>query len=245
MSADETDGEAPRSVKSTTGATRTGTSATTGRTKGGTTTTGLTTQGDEGDEEKSVKVLVAKIRNSDGSLETIRLSSNLAHELVTGMCAMFMFGLFLIVAIVEIVVGSLNVENCPVNRMIPIWLIVSGGISCLRYVLAIGLAIMHKSGGSVGSLRAMLECLFSIFWVVWLIFGTFWVYSVAGVVTFEQHDSDLYCNHLTFVLAFILITVTYVMIFTWICCCCCFICCVAPFIAAQNISRRSTEKVVG
>ncbi|KAK6056343.1 hypothetical protein COOONC_06151 [Cooperia oncophora] len=56
--------------------------------------------------------------------------------------ALFIFGLFLLIAIVEVVVGSLNVHNCPVNNMIPIWLIVSGGVSCLRYTLHICFGIV-------------------------------------------------------------------------------------------------------
>ncbi|KAK6051099.1 hypothetical protein COOONC_11396 [Cooperia oncophora] len=135
----------------------------------------------------------------------------------------------------------------PVNNMIPIWLIVSGGVSCLRYTLHICFGIVDRNKGDLLKIRAFLELFFCIFWIIWLILGTFWTYSVSKIVTYDKQDGSTYCDHLTYVLAFVIITAIWVIMVMFLvsCCCCCCICCVAALWpnAPPSTSKEKEEKV--
>lgn len=105
------------------------------------------TQDEEGKSkrDKSVRSLVSQIRSAEQSSEKVSLSVELVHVIATGIAALFVFTCFALIAILEIIVGSLNLHNCPVNQMIPIWLTVSGAVSCLRWIIAILFAVKAYS----------------------------------------------------------------------------------------------------
>ncbi|KAK5972220.1 hypothetical protein GCK32_007101 [Trichostrongylus colubriformis] len=229
MSANKDDKEAnrspPRSARSSSGA-PTATSRTSNS------VTSQTTQPDDGKEEKSVKIFVAKLKDSDLTpSERALVTGQLAHHLATGICALAIFAMFLIIAICEIIVGALNIDNCPVKKMIPIWLIVSGSSSCLRYILAIGLAIVDRNGESVAVVRAWIEVFFSLFWFVWFILGSVWIYSVYNEVTLIHGKATQTPSHGQ--------SEKY---FFWLVFCCCLICCAAVMIANQPPSERKSHK---
>ncbi|KAK6038882.1 hypothetical protein COOONC_23613, partial [Cooperia oncophora] len=104
-----------------------------------------------------------------------------------------------------------------------------------------------RNKGDLLKIRAFLELFFCIFWIIWLILGTFWTYSVSKIVTYDKQDGSTYCDHLTYVLAFVIITAIWVIMVMFLvsCCCCCCICCVAALWpnAPPSTSKEKEEKV--
>ncbi|KHJ80866.1 hypothetical protein OESDEN_19454 [Oesophagostomum dentatum] len=169
--------------------------------------------------------LLSSIRDADSGSERSVLVKEVMNELAKNVAMAGVLTALVIISIFEVFIGAVNVDNCRVMEMIPVWLMISGSASCLRYSVAIVVSLRDHNYGKTSTFRAIWEVGFSVFWFVWLIFGTYWTYSVYGKVEYDQYAKN-YCDHLTYLFTFVLITVDYVMIAVWIWCCfiafCCF-----------------------
>ncbi|KJH47383.1 hypothetical protein DICVIV_06546 [Dictyocaulus viviparus] len=168
---------------------------------------------------KSMFIILKRFRDAESISERSLICREIAYDFSTSLIAMFLFGIFITMAIIEIVVGSINIDLCPVNRLIPIWLIVSGSTSCLRYITTIAIIVWNKNN-SLDNLYHSKECLFSFFWLFWFILGSVWTYSVSDVVKYEP-ASSMYCDRFTYLLAYGVITFYYAIFALGLFCCCC------------------------
>ena len=77
--------------------------------------------------------------------------------------------------------GAMNLQNCPVQRFIPIWLVVSGAFGAFQQITALGKKAKKKnksdgdgddaeSGSSVGKF-ACFNSLVGCFQIAWFIAG--------------------------------------------------------------------------
>ncbi|EYB89607.1 hypothetical protein Y032_0230g2984 [Ancylostoma ceylanicum] len=92
-------------------------------------------------EDRNLVDLLATIRDADSGRERSILIKGIANELAKNIIVAVILTILVVVAIFEIFVGVMNWDDCPVQNLIPLWLLVSGSTSCLRYIVAIALAM--------------------------------------------------------------------------------------------------------
>ncbi|KAL4219832.1 hypothetical protein ACF0H5_020244 [Mactra antiquata] len=134
---------------------------------------------------------------------------------------LIVFGL-LGLGIAKIVMGAVHIHDCPIEKMIPIYLIVSGVAP-----IFFGGSSRNKDEDSESGSLARTICGFIglLFNIAWLICGSIWVYPNYGKV-----NSDLppctgnmttgciqeTCNKSLFTFAFAMVTIDWVLICLWI-----------------------------
>ena len=131
--------------------------------------------------------------------------------------------------VVQIIVGVFNKENCQVQTMIPVWLIVMGAGSLIIAFVKIFkniIIFIKKQRFEEVQKPVLLNCFSfcgTIFLLVWFILGNVWVYSKWNTVRYDKYlDPYNYCDKLTYLLAFWSITISNVFI-GLACTFCCFI----------------------
>jgi len=152
-----------------------------------------------------------------------------------------------IISILMLIVGAIYINDCKVQPNIPIYLIVSAVFALVEGILNAFVTILTRLHASAqakiewqggeppqtkfGRMHAKLvpvqrivRSIFGIFGFCWLIVGSVWVYSVyGGLVTADSKDSH-YCHSCPYYFTFVLITITWILVFLAIPCCCCLFC---------------------
>ncbi|XP_041664541.1 transmembrane protein 272-like [Cheilinus undulatus] len=136
--------------------------------------------------------------------------------------------------IAAIVVGGINLSNCPLQPYIPIYLIVFGVSSILSLSLS-----SSKSQGESSNGSTCLMTLLHIFNLCWIIAGSCWIYPIYP----PKYDSgvDLYCHRETYLFAFGVTTLVWVALaIIIVCSCCCVVlaCCGTAFASSRLIPSR-------
>ncbi|GMT12197.1 hypothetical protein PFISCL1PPCAC_28798, partial [Pristionchus fissidentatus] len=157
--------------------------------------------------------------------------------LVSGLVCLVISNVF---AIIFIVIGAVNVDNCPVQPMIPIYLIVTGALAILnsalkyyvdwrtmqakpyKYELPIAISVFFVISG--------------LFGLVWLIFGMVWTF---GANPGYETASPRYCDYWTYMVSY----VNFIMLFALLAAsCCCCVCTVAGATALAIGERERTQR---
>ncbi|XP_065645029.1 transmembrane protein 272 isoform X2 [Hydra vulgaris] len=112
-----------------------------------------------------------------------------------------------------ITIGALKINKCPIEPMIPIYLIISGATGILTVLLTF-ISTISKQRCWYG-----LVFLTSLFALCWFVAGNIWV--------FKNYKKRSYCDEKAYYLAFWFIVLTY--IFSVLSCCC------APIVGKQNV----------
>lgn len=117
----------------------------------------------------------------------------------------------LILPLAYVIIGVVYLDKCPINRMIPIYLIVAGILGLLQN----GLMLMRKAVPANMTWNLAYrgyELFVAVISFIWFILGTIWVYSVFKNVCFNNGDVFCYCNSVCYWFAFVMITLTYILI---------------------------------
>lgn len=143
----------------------------------------------------------------------------------------------LILPLAYIIIGAIFIDKCPVNRMIPVYLIIAGILGLLQN----GLMLMRKQvpNNEVASVSyRVCEGILMVVSFIWFLLGSIWVYSVVTRVCFKDEDEghDCYCNSVCYWFAFVMITLTYIFIVLVIL----VMCCVVGF-SVRYFERRRVE----
>ncbi|XP_069500910.1 uncharacterized protein [Ambystoma mexicanum] len=111
-----------------------------------------------------------------------------------GLMSMIWIGL----GVAQIVIGSVYLDSCPLQRYIPIYLIVSG-------VTILAIAILTAFAGCRRSkcLYAFIGLL-SLFWFAWLIAGSVW--------TFPHYPNYAGCNRVVYLFAFSMLIIQWILL---------------------------------
>ncbi|CAK8683703.1 transmembrane protein 272-like [Clavelina lepadiformis] len=161
-----------------------------------------------------------------------RNSSNRGHFLKSVCLILFntigftiLIAVLLAVPIAMIVVGALNLHRCPIERFIPIWLIVGGSVGAFMQLMSIIKRIKSKCEGTEseeedGKAYSGCSGLLGCFNIAWFLAGNVWVYRIYHPNT-NPADDDSWCDATTYYLAFWVITSVYIAILFMCCCSCC------------------------
>lgn len=148
--------------------------------------------------------------------------------------------------------GAVYFDDCELQEMIPIFLIVLGCASLLHTILNIvkRLLIWMKNTGETHrqvkyclyNLSSFFEGILMLFMLIWLIAGTFWVFDSYKDWETTDEDAKNYCHPVVYLFSFILLVVFYCLMAISLCCCCC-LCCIV-LLECYLAVRRSFLKEV-
>lgn len=134
--------------------------------------------------------------------------------------------------IAMIIIGSVYKDSCPIQKNIPIWLIVAGSFGCLSTLLrTISSCInLYKKRDSAANnnenefaKKSCLSSLVELFLFIWFILGNVWVYSIQKSVQYNPEITQTYCHETLYLFAFWVITISWIFTGLFFCCCCCVI----------------------
>jgi len=126
-------------------------------------------------------------------------------------CHLFLRNLFSLL-------GFRGINDCPAEKMIPLYLLV-GGIACI-FVLPVAFTLQTwekcvDQDGRVGvclrHFNVLFLCVSAVFFFVWFICGNVWVFRTNNVHHIESNSTNIYyCDELTFKFAYWVIIATYI-----------------------------------
>ena len=163
-----------------------------------------------------------------------------------------LLGIISCIPVAGLVLGIQNLDNCPVEPKIPVYLIVSGIFSLLVFI-GLSMPAMEKSCTKlVGGERwkkfhdctdLPLGC-GMIFVTVWFFIGNYWVYeNYNGYYNVAGDNYQVYnirCDKTTYLFAFWTISLVYMLPLVF-CCCVCFAACVGCCIEESTSDGKNTE----
>lgn len=175
-----------------------------------------------------------------GRVKAAQRSSSSNYVLCKSLCKVFLssafcmilLALFSALPVAEIVIGAVYMDDCPVAKYIPIYLVVMG-VVCLVRIMSLVCQNMQNRHQESDNQRPTqttsgLDQILNIFLLVWFILGNRWVYG-ANSVWVSDADSSNYCHPTLYYFAYWSITSFYIM-----CGGACLIMCVMTCICGNN-----------
>lgn len=126
-----------------------------------------------------------------------------------------MLPLTVVVSIAYIAIGAVYLHDCPVQEMIPIYLIVAGAFACFPF-----LGDLCSSKGSESFFKIKLRKSFASwnslvtkFLFCWFLTGNYWIYSVFEP-SYDKNGTDVsrYCNKTLYLFSFSTTTIIYILL---------------------------------
>ncbi|KAK2816045.1 hypothetical protein Q7C36_022316 [Tachysurus vachellii] len=144
--------------------------------------------------------------------------------------------------VAQLVIGVLYREACPLQPLIPIYLLVSGAFSLVLVVLSCLPCTQEEEngGGAISTLCTTWNSLITLFLFCWFIAGNVWVYSIYEPS--YDHHMLAYCDKTLYLFAFWTITLVYIIIGLIIVASCCIMVCMCVC-GRVGISSSLTDDV--
>jgi len=148
----------------------------------------------------------------------------------------------LLIPFFALIIGVVKINECPVNDMIPVYLIAVGLIGVISSSLNLGRQCSGPDDVKKQRCLACAQCPLSFLWLGFFIAGNIWVYgSLSRVETGEEDKMVIspeghpvpnphYCHPWVFWLAFFMITIVYVMLTVL----CCIVCAIGVYVTKQS-----------
>ena len=147
--------------------------------------------------------------------------------------------------------GAVYFHQCPLERRIPIWLIVFGCVSLAQTVVNIIKRVLKQltkkhSGDEERQERnpverggSLLETLFSLFLFIWIIVGSVWIFGNWSEYQSYRENPSMYpafeCHPVVYLFSFVTLIIIYVV--SWLLCiCCCALFCIVALVAGARDS---------
>jgi len=134
----------------------------------------------------------------------------------------------IVIPLLMLIIGARNIDNCPINSLIPVYLIVGGALTLFLVPISavVGYCIKSVShetgaGACLHFLLALFFTLLGVFSFAWFICGNVWVFR-AHEPSYDPKDHSEYCDELTYKFSFWVIILTYICSMLSCCCSCCF-----------------------
>jgi hypothetical protein len=130
-------------------------------------------------------------------------------------------GLVLAVPLAMIIVGAIHLKDCPIERFIPIYLIVGGCFGVVQSLMTTSFRVRNqrKKKEEDNAKPHPASGIISCFLFAWFIAGSVWVYRIFHTVTMSNSADPTYCHAGTYWFTFVLITAGYVAMALSLCCC--------------------------
>uniref|UniRef100_A0A3B3VSY9 Si:dkey-19b23.12 n=1 Tax=Poecilia latipinna TaxID=48699 RepID=A0A3B3VSY9_9TELE len=134
-----------------------------------------------------------------------------------------------IMPIAYIAVGSVYLNDCPVQQKIPIYLIVSGVFTIVLNLLSClpnTRNTKERPRTTAGQVVTVWNSLVSLFLFCWFITGNLWIYSVyQPEYNKNATDTSRYCNKTLYLFAFWNTTLVYILVILFVLTGCCVLFC--------------------
>lgn len=138
---------------------------------------------------------------------------------LTTVAGTIVLGIIMIIPLTCIIIGATYLDDCPLERYIPIYLVVSGSVGLFEILLRIVKTTCWKkqcdgeeaSEGAVGKLGTYLTYLIFCFFFAWFIAGNVWVYGSQSDLSSNPASAN-YCHSTAYYFAFWYITTWYIII---------------------------------
>ncbi|XP_075182575.1 transmembrane protein 272-like isoform X5 [Anomaloglossus baeobatrachus] len=151
----------------------------------------------------------------------------------TSVSQIFSVLLWTLLSIAMIIIGSMHVDNCPIEPKIPIYLIVAG----VFHLLAFSLIPLKMVGEK---LAYTIESVLGVFSFCWFIAGSVWVFRI-------YQENPRRCNDLCYKFAFGILIFEYIFLALVVAGVCCVCFCAGVLVASSsdtpgtNISPEDEE----
>lgn len=171
---------------------------------------------------KSIYGRLRRARKESGSsVEFLKKFLDIVFSPVTVIISLVLMSA---VPISMITIGSIYLNDCQAENLVPVWLIVYGSISILSLVTSLSIRIyeIHQKKTNENyklSKSTNSKCLIDLSLFILLICGTAWIYQV--FIKYNSDFSSIPCSQICFVFAFSIITIHWILIALF---CICFFC---------------------
>lgn len=163
--------------------------------------------------------------NNDGWVRYFLTMATITSVTACGTCVMV---IAFLIPFLAVVVGVSKYDECPVNDMIPVYLIAVGLVGVISSSLGLSRHCTDKDNIKTQKCIACLQIPLSIVWIGFFIAGNIWVYGALSRVETDAHTvktpggkpNPNYCDPWVYWLAFFMITMVYVIIVLLSCMCC-------------------------
>ncbi|XP_055522310.1 transmembrane protein 272-like [Leucoraja erinacea] len=114
-----------------------------------------------------------------------------------------------LLAIASITIGTIYLDSCTIQHLIPIYLIVSGCFTLFFVMLSMA-SCASNDEDSACKLDVIFKSVVSIFSVIWFICGNVWIYTIYPP-DYNNKTSISYCDKTVYLFAFWTTTVIYIL----------------------------------
>ncbi|KAL0993762.1 hypothetical protein UPYG_G00113340 [Umbra pygmaea] len=146
-----------------------------------------------------------------------------------------------VLPVAQIVIGGLFLDKCPMQKYIPIYLLVTGAFSLTLTVLSCLPCIKAPDEGAqtpISTVCTAWNSLLSLFLFCWFIAGNVWIYSIYPANYDES--GDIYCNKTLYLFAFWTTTLVYIFIGVVLAGGCCVLFCMC-LCSSRGLGSNSTD----
>ncbi|KAH3692269.1 transmembrane protein 272-like isoform X3 [Dreissena polymorpha] len=134
-----------------------------------------------------------------------------------------MLAFVLAIPITMIVMGAIHKNDCPAERMIPIYLIVGGSFGIIKNLSSLLQRCMNKDDEDRDEKNAKtnpFDATLNLFLFAWFIAGNVWIYRTHDEWSKDPTHAN-YCEPSLYWFAFWLTTAMYILMGSMCCCICC------------------------
>lgn len=134
------------------------------------------------------------------------------------------------IPITMISLGIMYLKSCPMQKMIPLWLIVFGALAIIKNLSTLIQRIKafrrrSDSHQSSSTFLDVFDSFMALFMIIWFVCGNIWVYQNYYKVQYVDKDIHAtYCNQLVYLFSFWIITSIYIFLVLACFIFCCTIC---------------------
>ncbi|XP_032870587.1 transmembrane protein 272-like isoform X2 [Amblyraja radiata] len=117
-----------------------------------------------------------------------------------------------LLAIASITIGTIYLDSCTIQYLIPIYLIVSGCFTLFFVMLSLASCSSNDEDSRESACKSdlVLKGVVSIFSVIWFICGNVWIYTIYPP-DYNNNTSFSYCDKTVYLFAFWTTTVIYIL----------------------------------
>ncbi|UJR07098.1 hypothetical protein I4U23_011386 [Adineta vaga] len=168
-----------------------------------------------------------------------------------------------VLPICQLVIGIIFVHQCPIQRFIPIYLLVSGSASSIFLLVALLQKLVSYIAIKRNTVRSIVCCISTYcastccltliiipylqFSFIWFLAGNVWVYQVQSRVQYNHPNmTETYCQQNLYQFSYLSIILSWIFYFIWITIECClqypdlqYFCC--PILVDKNLIDGSSS----